>query len=492
MRERCIIYSVLFGNYESINNPFGNFIPDCRRICFTDNPALTSDVWEVVLVSSNGLDPVREARRYKMQPNRYLPPAEWSLYIDNTISFIQPPEALLQYAIQSGGDFYCFEHPWRDCLYDEAEAVIMEEKDCEPRVREQIEHYRRAGFAAQAGLYASGILLRKHNAPEVSRLGELWFEHVLRFSKRDQLSLPVALKLSGCVANVLPWNLLDNEYIMWSLDQTRRIPAGFSPDVYRWLNPEADQPGITPEAHYLTNATSRTRYKRHFCALNSLANKYHSDKGDLYYNAHGYARVYEQYLLPLRNRPIRILEIGLLQHDVQKRQQPPYSEAPSLAMWREYLPKAEIFGFDMADFSAVPPMPGVSILRGDASSKSDLVELLKQTGGKFDMIIDNASHASHHQQLAMSILYGSLNPGGIYAIEDLSFQPQDLEISGLPRTKDIIRALQCGNLMPTPYISEKSLAYILETATDIQLYDSLSNLEAKVDNDAIAVIRRSK
>lgn len=51
-----------------------------------------------------------------------------------------------------------------------------------------MDFYSSLGYPKNAGLCANGIILRKHNEPDIIQLGEICFENVLRFSKRDQLS----------------------------------------------------------------------------------------------------------------------------------------------------------------------------------------------------------------------------------------------------------------------------------------------------------------
>ena len=50
----------------------------------------------------------------------------------------------------------------------------------------------------------------------------------------------------------------------------------------------------------------------------------------MYYNAHGYCFVYDELLRGRRSDPIRLLELGLLRHDVQDVVEgETYGEAPS-------------------------------------------------------------------------------------------------------------------------------------------------------------------
>jgi hypothetical protein len=58
---------------------------------------------------------------------------------------------------------------------------------------------------------------------------------------------------------------------------------------------------------------------------------------------------------------------------------------------------------------------------------------------RFDIIIDDASHASYHQQLAFKTLWKQLAPGGLYIIEDLHWQSPVFEAAmpAVPLSRDL-------------------------------------------------------
>ena len=489
---RLVVYSVLTGSHAHLANPFP---PGCRgfeRICFTDDPDLSSDDWSIVRMDPALLDPERESRRPKILPHRFLPDFDISVYIDGTVTFKVDPMVAISHVLDGDSSFACFRHPWRDCVYAEGEEVIRVGYDRETRVREQLDFYRSTGFPEHAGLIAGTMLVRRHNDEHVVALGENWFDQVLRFSKRDQLSFNyIAWKL-GFEYAVLPGELTDNDWIDWPSGESR-VTADFRDDVYTWLNPDAATSGLSPRRHYLEQGQARgARYALHAWELDRIANKHHTDKGSLYFNAHGYAAIYESLLRHRRNEDLHILELGLLRHDVQARNPlGPYVEAPSLSMWREYFPNARIVGFDIADFSKVPVIPGVRIMRGDLGDVDVLRRLIAESGGRFDVIVDDASHASHHQQMALSWLFPQLNDGGFYFIEDLNFQPAEIELDGIVKTLDWLKRLSRDEAEPTPFISEEQLQYLRTHVESVEFYDSQDRTHGAVPTDAFAAIKKT-
>ena len=85
-------------------------------------------------------------------------------------------------------------------------------------------------------------------------------------------------------------------------------------------------------------------------------------------------------------------------------------------------------------------LPRTQILRGDQGKVEDLQQIVSACS-RFDIIIDDGSHASYHQQLTMATLFPHLASRGLYIIEDLNSQPEPLE-SELPRrvkTRELVK-----------------------------------------------------
>lgn len=87
-------------------------------------------------------------------------------------------------------------------------------------------------------------------------------------------------------------------------------------------------------------------------------------------------------------------------------------------------------------------------MRADCGSREEL-KRVADNGVQFDIIIDDGSHASYHQQLTLEMLFPTLKPGGLYAIEDLDWQPRTYEakLPNVAKTADFLLANEYGTTL---------------------------------------------
>ena len=117
---------------------------------------------------------------------------------------------------------------------------------------------------------------------------------------------------------------------------------------------------------------------------------------------HSYLPVYEQTLGPLRDTPLRMLEIGVM-------------TGASLRAWDEYFthPDKQIHGADIHPEWLKYEVKNYHTV--DATQPRALEEL----GGEWDVVIDDASHLPVHQLQTLGIFGPLIRPGGYYIIEDI-------------------------------------------------------------------------
>jgi regulator of replication initiation timing len=146
-------------------------------------------------------------------------------------------------------------------------------------------------------------------------------------------------------------------------------------------------------------------------SLTDLANRFGSDKGTNpgdWGLAHGYAAIYERFLSVRRFEPLRLLELGVW-------------KGGSLRMWESYLPNAQIIGIENLPNVVQEPSKRSEILIGDAANEQFLSDTLHRfSGGKVDIVIDDASHILDQQVRTFETLFPFVEDGGLYFVEDVS------------------------------------------------------------------------
>jgi hypothetical protein len=215
MQGACV-YTALTGGYEQLNSQPAARDSALPFICLTDDRTLSAKGWEMRYVPPLfPADPVRSQRALKILAHRYLPEFETSLYLDNTVLLQQPPEALFAAADMKHGMALC-PHSSRTRLDEEFNVVVQQRLDDAARVAEQRNHYREMAPELLAGpVFWAGLLLRDHRHAGVRDAMELWYAHVLRYSRRDQLSFPMALHLSGLQPDLLKLDNYRSAFHAW-------------------------------------------------------------------------------------------------------------------------------------------------------------------------------------------------------------------------------------------------------------------------------------
>lgn len=186
----CVVYTAIFGPYDSLKEQ--PKIKGVKYVCFTDQP-LKSDTWRIVRVGLNGLSPRLRSKEPKLLPHKWLSPyVRRSLWIDGSISL--KDDGLIRFVDGSG--FAMVPHPDRDCIYKEIAALKHLKSLAGQDFDAQAKKYEESGWPRNAGLWASGIIYRRHTA-RARRFGEAWWFAVNTETTRDQISLPPLLNKFG-------------------------------------------------------------------------------------------------------------------------------------------------------------------------------------------------------------------------------------------------------------------------------------------------------
>lgn len=143
-----------------------------------------------------------------------------------------------------------------------------------------------------------------------------------------------------------------------------------------------------------------------FDPLTALAIMHGTDE----FGLHNYTPVYWQLFRYWRDRPPRMLEIGVGGYGDEDRGGEP------LAMWRDFFPNGQITGIDIHK-KTMDLGPRVRFLQGsqvDAGFRQKVVA----ERGPFDIVLDDGSRQNAHVIASFELLFPGLAMSGIDVVED--------------------------------------------------------------------------
>jgi len=193
---KIVVYTAIYGiNAGLVKQPQ---FPGVDYVCFTDNGSLRSKLWDVRLVKGQiEGDHTRNNRYYKINPHKFFLEYDISIYVDGNFLIIGDIISLCKSTLKNF-DMACFDHNQtfsdkRDCIYDEYGAILKithkkAYKDDPDIMLKQIQGFKKEGYPKNNGLIVGGVLIRRHNKPNVIKVMDAWWQILLTGSKRDQLS----------------------------------------------------------------------------------------------------------------------------------------------------------------------------------------------------------------------------------------------------------------------------------------------------------------
>ncbi|GMH16688.1 hypothetical protein Nepgr_018529 [Nepenthes gracilis] len=214
---KVVVSTCAFGGGDDLYQPIGMSETSVQKVCyvaFWDEITVTVQEsrgqkiaedhhignWRIVVVRDLPFADQRlNGKIPKMLGHRLFPHARYSIWVDSKSQFRRDPLGVLEALLwRSKSVLAISEHGARSSMYDEAKAVVHKHKATPEEVEVQTTQYRLDGlpedkrFNGKKALCEASIIVRKH-APLTNLFMCLWFNEVVRFTSRDQLSFPYVL-----------------------------------------------------------------------------------------------------------------------------------------------------------------------------------------------------------------------------------------------------------------------------------------------------------
>lgn len=171
--------------------------------------------------------------------------------------------------------------------------------------------------------------------------------------------------------------------------------------------------------------------KNNYSLLNTLSDKYGSDKGEVSSDSNPYAWASHNYAdfysiaFGLRKNDVKsLVECGLGTNNPALKSTMGINGKPgaSLRMWRDFFPNANIFGCDI-DSDILFSEERIKTFHCDQTSKESISAFLNSAeidDNSVDIIIDDGLHEYHAGICFFENMFKSLRDDGIYIIEDVA------------------------------------------------------------------------
>ena len=155
---------------------------------------------------------------------------------------------------------------------------------------------------------------------------------------------------------------------------------------------------------------------------------------------HQYAEMYGSYFVPYLRRQRHLLKKGIKFLEIGLGCNMGYREGAiaSVQLWQSILNdqdeywEAEYKEECVKELQEKGKLTGVNIVTGDQGNVTVLQRWIQETGGHFDVIIDDGGHHNNHIYESFMNLWPIVKPGGLYFIEDMQVgrHPDFSDLSG--------------------------------------------------------------
>ena len=229
MKERICVYTCITGNYDDLNE-LKNIEKGIDYYCFTNNEKLKSDTWNVIYVEDKDLSNVKLARKIKILGHPSINEKyDILVWMDGAVTFKKNISEFVKEYLKDGYSFAAFKHNSRDNIYDECNACLIARKEKQDNVKKLLQFYKKEKYPDNNGLIESTVYIKRPKDKKVIETMNLWFDMILNYTHRDQLSFNYCIYKTGLKVNWINKNVFSNEWFKWK----RHNPTSYIIDNYR-------------------------------------------------------------------------------------------------------------------------------------------------------------------------------------------------------------------------------------------------------------------
>lgn len=201
---KCVIFSAVFGmdaTYPEI------YLDNWDKVILTDNPdrVKAHPSWTVRLVKKTHETDRKSNRYYKWLSHRTFPEYDYIMYFDSKSKLkynLNTVEHFMNMLCENNHLALFFEHPCRNCIYDELIEINRLRMD-NPQ---NIDYIRNMiideGFPKKIGLTVNNIFIRQNNDVKLNEMLENMYDTIDKHICRDQVVFMFYLYKTQLLQNI--------------------------------------------------------------------------------------------------------------------------------------------------------------------------------------------------------------------------------------------------------------------------------------------------
>lgn len=216
--KKIVVYTCITNSYDWLLPPLSSPM-NVDYVCYSDSHKLNNGGWEVreVPETLRSLPANLVNRHFKIFPHEFFSDYDWSIYVDGNLRILNDLSDIVDEMSREGDLVGCPGHPERSTILEEVPVCKSLGKFSETDLQlidGQINKYLADGMPEDQPLTENNFIVRKHSDPRVQELMGLWWEHIERYTKRDQISFPYVVWRSGVPVKRFDFaGSIDNQYI---------------------------------------------------------------------------------------------------------------------------------------------------------------------------------------------------------------------------------------------------------------------------------------
>lgn len=203
---KIAIITAQSGSKGRIEDPTNGGFPNADYFAFVDKD-LESKIWQskpLHQFSSLGVfDHRRNAKLPKMLSWLLVPNYDFYIWHDSGCEVVVDPQTLVTTYLHSETDIALWQHPDRDCSYQECDAVLRYGMETVENLNITKTFLHEKHWPPNNGLFEMSSFIYR-NSFKMQQALLSWWELVCRYSSRDQILWPFVVKTHNIKYNFLP------------------------------------------------------------------------------------------------------------------------------------------------------------------------------------------------------------------------------------------------------------------------------------------------